>query len=53
MREALKEGKTLREMVVGGGLLSTADFERIISKALGPSEVDKAILGRAKREKQG
>ena len=48
VREALKEGKTLREVVVGS-IMSEADFDKVVATATGPAQVDKEILGRMKK----
>jgi aspartate ammonia-lyase len=50
VRDALAERKTLREVVVGKGIMSEADFDKAVSKAPGPSEVDQGIKSRVGRK---
>ncbi len=49
VREALAKKMTLKQLVVQKKLMSESDLEKIISKAAGPSEVDKEILKRVKK----
>jgi aspartate ammonia-lyase len=50
VKEAYARNLSLRELVVSKGIMNSEDLEKVISSAIGPAEIDKAILARVKKK---